>query len=85
MVAKRRPRARLEFAPRAAIAILKLSQRDRVIRQISQRKHRSRDFVDELRRLQSALQILTASDIARTHQNRQLVTNPGFGASGGLR
>src|SRR6266853_1480296 len=31
MVAQRRPGARLEFAPRAAIAILKLSQRDRVI------------------------------------------------------
>src|SRR5712675_326202 len=35
MVAERRPRPRLELAPRAAITILKLPQRDRVVRQIS--------------------------------------------------
>src|SRR6266404_8219433 len=85
MVPQRRPCARLEFAPRPAIAILKLPQGNSVVSQISQRKHGPRDFLDELRRLQSALQILTASDIARPHQNRRLVTNLGCGASGGLR
>src|SRR5438270_1785668 len=69
MVAERRSRPRLEFAPRPTVTLFKLRQCGGVVDQVSRGKDRPRNFLNQLSGSYSALRILATDYVPRSNQN----------------
>jgi hypothetical protein len=65
--------ALLEFAPRGAIAVLKLREGDGIVDQVPHREDRPRNPVDQFGGRQSALRVLAPDDVASAYKDCTLV------------